>query len=60
MRYVKSMPVYEYLCLKCNKVFTETIRLEEIGKKKPVCPNCGSSEVKKQITPFLTKTSRKS
>ena len=54
------MPVYEFLCLKCNKVFTETIRLEEIGKKKPVCPNCGSSEVKKQITPFLTKTSRKS
>lgn len=54
------MPIYDYLCLKCNKVFTETIRVAEIGKKKPVCPNCKSEEVKKQITPFITKTSKKS
>ncbi|MEJ2691079.1 MAG: zinc ribbon domain-containing protein [Deltaproteobacteria bacterium] len=54
------MPVYDYLCLKCNKVFTVTLSLAEIGKKKPVCPKCKRNKVKKQITPFLTKTSRKS
>ena len=54
------MPIYDYLCLKCNKVFTETISLAEIGKKEPACPKCKSKKVKKQITPFLTKTSKKS
>ena len=54
------MPVYNYLCLKCNKVFTEFISLAEIDKKKPACPKCKSQEVKKQITSFQTKTSKKS
>jgi putative FmdB family regulatory protein len=54
------MPNYDYLCLKCNKIFTMALSLAEIGKKKPVCPNCKSKEVKKQITSFLTKTSKKS
>jgi len=54
------MPIYDYLCLKCNKVFTEIIRLAEIGKTKPVCPNCKSEEVKKQLTSFHAKTSKKS
>lgn len=54
------MPTYEYLCLKCNKVFSETMSLAELGKKKPACPKCKSKEVKKQISSFLTKTTKKS
>jgi putative FmdB family regulatory protein len=54
------MPTYEYLCLKCNKVFTEIMSVAEIGTRKPVCPACKSQEVKKQITSFLTKTTKKS
>ena len=54
------MPTYEYLCLKCNKVFSVTISLAELGKKKPACPKCKGKEEKTQITHFLTKTTKKS
>jgi len=53
------MPIYDYLCLKCKKMFTEIIRLAEIETKKPVCPHCNSKEVKKQLSTFHAKTSRK-
>ena len=54
------MPIYDYLCLKCKKVFTEFVRVAEIGTKKPVCPKCNSEKVKKQISTFHSKTSKKS
>lgn len=54
------MPIYDYLCLKCNEVFTVVISLAEIDKTKPTCPKCKSKKVKKQIVSFLTKTSKKS
>jgi putative FmdB family regulatory protein len=54
------MPTYDYLCLDCHKKFSEILSLAEIGKVKPVCPKCKSRKVKKQISHFLTKTSKKS
>jgi putative FmdB family regulatory protein len=46
------MPIYDYLCLKCNEVFTVALSLAEIDKTKPTCPKCKSKKVKKQIVPF--------
>ncbi|MBC8417735.1 MAG: zinc ribbon domain-containing protein [Proteobacteria bacterium] len=54
------MPTYEFKCLKCEKPFTMILSISEYEKKKFRCPKCKSSKVKQQITPFQTKTSRKS
>jgi putative FmdB family regulatory protein len=54
------MPVYEFICEKCNKSFTLTITVSEYEKKKFQCPKCKSSNVKQQISPFQAITSKKS
>ncbi len=54
------MPTYEYVCGKCNEVFTKIMSIAEHDKKKPTCPKCKSKKVKQQISLFMTKTSRKS
>lgn len=48
-----EMPIYEYNCGDCNKVF-EVLHL--IGKEhqEPRCPACGGNKLKKLISaPFL-------
>jgi putative FmdB family regulatory protein len=54
------MPEYQFKCEKCKKGFSLTISISEYEKKKFRCPKCKSSQVKQQITPFQTKTSKKS
>jgi putative FmdB family regulatory protein len=54
------MPVYEFMCEKCNKPFTLAIPVSEYGKKKFRCPKCKSTRVKQQITAFQAITSKKS
>ena len=54
------MPNYEFFCESCKKRFTLTLRLEELEKKNYACPACKSTDVKRQISTFQTKTSRKS
>jgi putative FmdB family regulatory protein len=53
------MPIYEYLCLKCKKVFTEIIRLADLETHKTFCPKCNSKDVKKQLSTFHCKTPKK-
>lgn len=45
------MPIYEYKCKKCNTAFSV---LQKIGatEKDTVCPDCGSRDVKKQMSSF--------
>lgn len=45
------MPIYEYLCIKCNSVFSA---LQKMGasEKETTCPGCGSNEVKKKVSSF--------
>ncbi len=45
------MPIYEYVCMKCNKSFG---LLQKIGssEKDTICPECGSGEVKKKLSAF--------
>lgn len=54
------MPVYEYRCKECNKEFTVTMSISEKESKKVTCPSCKKESVEQLITPFMTKTSRKS
>ena len=43
-----EMPVYEYRCTKCETEF-EIFKLDN-EKNKVICPECGSSFVKKLIS----------
>ena len=40
------MPIYDYLCKECNKTSELLIRSSTI----PVCPECGSSQLEKQVS----------
>ena len=55
------MPKYDYPCDKCGKKFAIVSSISEIDAMPTVeCPHCQSDRVKKQITGFFTKTSKKS
>jgi putative FmdB family regulatory protein len=54
------MPIYEFLCLKCQKKFTLTLTIRERGELSPVCPVCGSTKLETLISSVFVKTSRKS
>lgn len=45
------MPIYEYICLKCNERFSRLTTVS-CGEKETKCPNCSSDEVKKIISSF--------
>ena len=54
------MPVYEFICQKCDHDFSLVISLSEYEKKKFMCPECKSEKVKRQISSFEAITSKKS
>jgi putative FmdB family regulatory protein len=54
------MPTYEFVCQECEKPFTLAMSISQYEKKDFQCPKCKGKKVKQQITPFQTKTSRKS
>jgi putative FmdB family regulatory protein len=54
------MPTYEYLCGQCGHEFTRVMSFSEYAAAKVTCPKCNSTEVKQQMTAFISKTSRKS
>ncbi len=46
------MPVYEFLCADCNRVFSFLARGPEAAKRKPACPKCGRRRMRKLISVF--------
>lgn len=54
------MPIYEFECLKCKKIFSLVLSLAEYEKKKPECPKCGSKQVEQVVETFYAVTSKKS
>ena len=42
------MPIYEYYCPQCHSLFDH--RARRIGQPPPPCPNCGSVDLKKQLS----------
>lgn len=54
------MPIYEFICQKCEHNFSLAITLAEYEKKQFTCPKCKSDKVKRQLSTFQTITSKKS
>ncbi|MDR2430834.1 MAG: zinc ribbon domain-containing protein [Candidatus Margulisbacteria bacterium] len=44
------MPVFDFECRICKKVFAELVR----GAEKIICPRCGSADLKKLFSGFYT------
>jgi putative FmdB family regulatory protein len=42
------MPMYEYVCMKCETHFEELVR----GDEEIVCPHCGANKVARQLSTF--------
>jgi putative FmdB family regulatory protein len=45
------MPIYEYRCERCGKIFEEFEYAASDGKGRE-CPSCGSKETKRVISSF--------
>ena len=54
------MPVYDYICKKCQKSFELVLTLGEHDKNKIKCPKCGSKNVEQDAAAFFAVTSKKS
>jgi putative FmdB family regulatory protein len=55
------MPSYEYECLDCKHDFSVFLTIKEMESQPAVaCPHCGSDNVRRKISGFFAKTSRKS
>lgn len=54
------MPTYEFFCEKCQESFVLYLRLSEYEKGDYTCPKCKDTDIKRQISSFQTKTSKKS
>ena len=48
------MPIYEYKCKKCGKIFEVFIPVISEKDRKQVCPTCGSDETEKLISHIST------
>ena len=44
------MPLYDFHCQACGKFARLHFSYSEYGKVQPVCPHCGSQEVKRRIS----------
>ena len=42
------MPMYEYVCMKCEEHFEELVR----GDQEVACPQCGATNVARQLSTF--------
>lgn len=44
------MPLYDYRCQACGKAARLQFSYSEYGKVQPVCPHCGSLNIKRRIS----------
>ncbi len=48
------MPLYEFSCDECHKQFEELILFSRCKDEKVLCPDCGSSKVRRMQSGFAT------
>ncbi|MBL7032056.1 MAG: zinc ribbon domain-containing protein [Nitrospira sp.] len=53
------MPIYEYICLKCDEKFALLQRLYP-PEQTTECPKCSSTDLKKVLSPFSCVSSENS
>ncbi len=44
------MPIYEYACMKCEKVVSRFVR--NVAKDKPSCPECAGTDIHRVMSNF--------
>ncbi|MHB1015115.1 MAG: FmdB family zinc ribbon protein [Desulfurivibrionaceae bacterium] len=49
------MPLHDFVCRGCGHGFEALV----MGKEQPVCPQCGSKELSRQMSTFASRTSSK-
>jgi putative FmdB family regulatory protein len=54
------MPLYDYECQNCGKVFTVVLSLKEHEQGGIQCPGCNSRDVRQMLSSFIAHTSKKS
>lgn len=55
------MPLYEYKCSDCTKIFSLQRSVKEHeNEPTPLCPHCGSKNVKSHFSSVFVVTSKKS
>ncbi|MGD0348838.1 MAG: zinc ribbon domain-containing protein [Verrucomicrobiota bacterium] len=47
------MPIYEFACPKCRRVFSFLSKRVN-PKRPPICPKCGNKKMSKQVSRFAT------
>jgi putative FmdB family regulatory protein len=45
------VPIYEYVCMKCESHFEELVRM---GEDASSCPDCGGANVRRQLSVFAS------
>ena len=45
------MPIYEFLCRKCNRVYSFLARVDQ-ADEVPACPQCGNPDMRKCLSNF--------
>jgi len=46
------MPIYEYLCPRCNRVYSFLAQRMTAPEAPPACPRCGATDLRKQVSRF--------
>jgi putative FmdB family regulatory protein len=54
------MSQYVFHCHDCNKEFSQTLHMSEVGRGEVACPHCGSKRVEQLVAAFSAVTSKKS
>ena len=53
------MPLYQYVCRKCQHKFGEVLTIKEHEAKKVECPKCKSKDLQHVVQQFFARTSSK-